>query len=179
MKGRLFLVWLVPLIAALVFAADQYTKFLVSSHLAIGEAWMPIESLAPFVVIRHVRNSGAAFGMFPQGGTLFLIIAVIVVCTIVWYYYRRALSAPLWVRLSLGLMLGGALGNMIDRIRFGYVVDFIDLGWWPVFNVADSSIVVGVTLLAIYMAFFQPKERAEQSSAVSTQQATVSAQQSE
>jgi signal peptidase II len=75
-------------------------------------------------------------------------------------------------------MLGGALGNMIDRIRFGFVVDFVDLGWWPVFNVADSSIVVGVTLLAIYMAFMQPKEAAE-ADAVTTPHSAVSTPPSE
>lgn len=178
MKGSRLLVWLVPVIAALVFAFDQYTKYLVSTNLAIGQAWMPIAALEPFVVVRHVRNSGAAFGMFPQGGSIFLAIAVVVVCAIAWYYYHRAHTAPLWVRLSLGLMLGGALGNMIDRIRFGFVVDFVDLGWWPVFNVADSSIVVGVTLLAIYMAFMQPKEAAE-ADAVTTPHSAVSTPPSE
>lgn len=158
MKGRIFLVWLVPLLAALVFVFDQLSKYWVSTNLKVGEAWMPISALEPFVVVRHVRNSGAAFGMFPAAGPLFLVIAVVVVLGIMGYYYQRAATAPLWVRISLGLMLGGALGNMIDRIRFGSVVDFIDLGWFPVFNVADSSIVVGVTMLAIYMGLLQPKE---------------------
>jgi signal peptidase II len=177
-KGRWLLIGLVPALAALVFAADQYTKYLVSTNLAIGQAWMPLAAFEPIVVIRHVRNSGAAFGMFPQGGLLFLLIAIVVVCAIAWYYYRRAHSAPLWVRLSLGLMLGGALGNLIDRIRFGFVVDFVDFGWWPVFNVADSSIVVGVTMLAFYMAFIQPKEVA-QDEAIRAQRATISTQHSE
>jgi signal peptidase II len=152
-------VWLVPLLAVVVFAADQLTKYWVSTELAIGQAWMPFALLEHIVVIRHVRNSGAAFGMFPAAGNIFLLIAVLVVLGIIRYYYSRAQTAALWVRLSLGLMLGGALGNMIDRFRFGFVVDFIDLGWWPVFNVADSSIVIGVTMLAFYMAFFQSRER--------------------
>jgi signal peptidase II len=155
------LFWLVPLLAVIVFLFDQVTKLWVSTQLAIGQAWIPLSALEPFIVIRHVRNSGAAFGMFPAAGNLFLVIAVVVVLGIVRYYYSRASTAPLWVRISLGLMLGGALGNMIDRFRFGYVVDFIDLGWWPVFNVADSSIVVGVTMLALYMAFLQPRETAK------------------
>ncbi|MEP7200765.1 MAG: signal peptidase II [Chloroflexota bacterium] len=166
MNGRKLLVWLVPLIALLVFVSDQLSKYLVSTNLAIGQAWMPIAALEPFVVVRHIRNSGAAFGMFPAAGNIFLVVAVIVTVGIVRYYFARAHTAPLWVRVSLGLMLGGALGNLLDRIRFGYVVDFVDLGWWPVFNVADSSIVVGVLLLAIYMAFMQPREqRAEPVSA--------------
>jgi signal peptidase II len=151
-------VWLVPLLAVVVFVVDQLTKYWVSTELAIGQAWMPVALLEHFVVIRHVRNSGAAFGMFPAAGNVFLLIAVLVVLGIVRYYYSRAHTASLWVRLSLGLMLGGALGNMIDRFRYGYVVDFIDLGWWPVFNVADSSIVIGVTMLAVYMAFLQSRE---------------------
>ena len=149
---------IVPFLAALVFAVDQLSKYWVSTELAIGQAWMPLSFVANFVVIRHVRNSGAAFGMFPAAGNIFLVVAVVVVLGIIRYYYTRAHTAPLWVRLSLGLMLGGALGNMIDRFRMGFVVDFIDLGWFPVFNVADSSIVVGVSMLAIYMAFFQAPE---------------------
>ncbi|MCA1555023.1 MAG: signal peptidase II, partial [Chloroflexi bacterium] len=94
------------------------------------------------------------------------------------YYFRRAHTAPLWVRISLGLMLGGALGNMIDRVRFGYVVDFIDLGWWPVFNVADSCVVIGVTMLAIYMAFWQPRQVARDH-AVGTQPSAIVPTQSE
>ncbi len=157
MKRDTLLVWLVPLIALFVFALDQLSKYWVSTALAVGQSWMPIRELEPFIRVTHVQNSGAAFGMFPAAGNLFLVVAVVVVLGIVRYYRSRLHSAPLWVRLSLGLMLGGALGNMLDRIRFGYVVDFIDLGWWPVFNVADSSIVVGVSMLAAYLAFFQPK----------------------
>lgn len=159
MNGKTILVWLVPLIALLAFVLDQLTKYWVSTQLAIGQAWMPIAVLEPFVVIRHVRNSGAAFGMFPAASNIFLLIAVIVVVGIARYYYARVHTASLWVRISLGLMLGGALGNMLDRIRFAYVVDFIDLGWWPVFNVADSCIVIGVFMLAVYMAFVQPREK--------------------
>ena len=157
MNRKTLAIWIVPLLAVAVFIVDQLTKYWVSTELAIGQAWMPLALLENVVVIRHVRNSGAAFGMFPAAGNLFLLVAVLVVLGIIRYYYSRAHAAP-WVRISLGLMLGGALGNMIDRFRFGFVVDFIDLGWWPVFNVADSSIVVGVTMLAVYMAFFQSRE---------------------
>ena len=158
MNRKTLAIWIVPLLAVAVFSVDQLTKYWVSTELAIGQAWMPLALLENVVVIRHVRNSGAAFGMFPAAGNLFLLVAVLVVLGIIRYYYSRAHTAAPWVRISLGLMLGGALGNMIDRFRFGFVVDFIDLGWWPVFNVADSSIVVGVTMLAVYMAFFQSRE---------------------
>ena len=158
MNRKTLAIWIVPLLAIVVFVADQLSKYLVSRELSIGQAWMPLTLLENLVVIRRVQNSGAAFGMFPAAGNLFLLVAVLVVLGIIRYYYSRAHTAALWVRISLGLMLGGALGNMIDRFRFGFVVDFIDLGWWPVFNVADSSIVVGVTMLAVYMAFFQSRE---------------------
>jgi signal peptidase II len=85
--------------------------------------------------------------MFPDQGNFFIIVAVLVVLAIVLYY--RYLPTGQWlVRLSLGLQLGGAMGNLLDRIRFGSVVDFVDIGFWPIFNVADVSIISGVAILA-------------------------------
>jgi len=154
--------WLVPALALLVFVLDQLTKYAVAMNLPLGRSWMPIEAIDVWLRVTHVQNSGAAFGMFREGGLLFLVVAIVVVLGILRYYVKNRHSTPLWMRICLGLMLGGALGNMLDRIRFGYVVDFIDFGykanWFPVFNVADSSIVIGVTLLAIYMSFLQPRE---------------------
>ena len=161
MNRKTLAIWIVPLLAIVVFVADQLTKYLVSTELSIGQAWMPLALLENVVVIRHVRNSGAAFGMFPAAGNLFLLVAVLVVLGIIRYYYSRAHSAALWVRISLGLMLGGALGNMIDRFRFGFVVDFIDLGWWPVFNLADASISVGVIVILLFQNVFFKKEEGQ------------------
>jgi len=144
--GRVFLVG----IALLVFAADRISKALVLRYLPVGHSWNPIPSLRRWVSITHVVNSGAAFGLFPDYGTLFVVIAVVVVVAIVAYY--RYLPTDRWlVRVSLGLQLGGALGNLLDRLRYGYVVDFIDFKIWPVFNLADSAIVVGVAILAYYL----------------------------
>jgi signal peptidase II len=85
--------------------------------------------------------------MFPDQGNFFIVIAVVVALTILLYY--RYLPTGEWlVRLSLGLQLGGALGNLLDRLRYGHVVDFVDIGFWPIFNVADVSIVSGVAILA-------------------------------
>lgn len=137
-------------IALLVFAADQVSKVLVLRNLPIGYSWNPIPFLRRWVSITHVVNSGAAFGLFPDRGTLFVVIAVVVVVAIVAYY--RYLPADRWpVRVSLGLQLGGALGNLLDRLHYGYVVDFIDFKIWPVFNLADSAIVIGVAILAYYL----------------------------
>jgi len=95
----------------------------------------------------HTTNSGAAFGIFPNQGSLFILIAVVVVLAIV--LYQRRLPAGGWlIRLTLGLQLGGAVGNLLDRLHYGYVIDFIDIGFWPIFNLADASIVMGVVILA-------------------------------
>ncbi|MBI4234569.1 MAG: signal peptidase II [Chloroflexi bacterium] len=137
-------------IFAIVLLADQLTKSLVESHLARGES-VPREGL---VRITHVTNTGSAFGLFPDQ-TLFLIIASFVGVGVLLLFYRtHTLPGPL-MGLSLGLQLGGAMGNLVDRVRLGYVVDFIDLGWWPVFNVADSSIVIGIILLGGMILFSQ------------------------
>ncbi len=98
----------------------------------------------------YISNTGAAFGMFPQLGTIFMVIAVIVVVGIV-IFHDHLPTENIWVRISLGLQLGGALGNLADRILRGYVVDFVDIGFWPIFNIADLSIVVGVAILAYHL----------------------------
>jgi signal peptidase II len=143
--------WLFLLaVAALVILADQATKAYVVAHLALYASWMPLHFLDPIFRFTHVHNTGAAFGIFPQGGSFFLVIAVIVASFIIYYY--RQLPAGAWlVRLALGLQLGGALGNVIDRVHRGYVIDFMHLEHWPIFNVADSCIVLGVVLLALEM----------------------------
>ena len=149
-------VWLLPAIALAEFALDQASKYSISTSLAFNESWNPIPELYPYIRLTHWRNSGSAFGMFPELGGAFLVVATAVTVGII--YYARSLNSdsPLLLRVSLGLMLGGALGNLIDRVRFGYVVDFVNLGWWPVFNFADSAIVIGVLLLAWHLSRAQP-----------------------
>jgi len=139
--------FLLPGTAALTLIADQLSKSFIRAHLRLGESWIPFPALGRWFAITHVTNTGAAFGLFPQMGLVFVAIAVVVVAAIVIYY--RHLPAEQWlVRVSLGLQLGGALGNLIDRLRYGHVTDFLDFKVWPVFNVADSAIVVGVAILA-------------------------------
>lgn len=141
--------WLLLIaVTGLVILADQITKRYVAAHLSPGESWMPLDAIEPVFRFTHVRNTGAAFGIFPGGSSVFLIIAVIVSGIIV-FYYRQLPHHAILLRLALGLQLGGALGNVIDRVRQGYVVDFLHVEYWPVFNVADSCIVVGVALLAL------------------------------
>jgi signal peptidase II len=134
-------------IAILVLALDQLTKAWVSASLPEGGWWSPLPGLWRVFRLTHITNSGAAFGIFPNQGNFFILIAIIVAMAIVLYY--RYLPTGNWlVRLSLGLQLGGAIGNLIDRLRYGHVVDFIDIGFWPIFNLADVSIVSGVVILA-------------------------------
>ena len=144
----LFRDWLLlaPLLG--VVALDQATKYVVKSNLDLHQAW-PAEG---FFRIAYRTNTGTAFGLFP-GQTVTLIFLSLFAIGFLFYFYRtRALSYPL-LRLAIGLQLGGAIGNLIDRVWLGAVVDFIDVGPWPTFNIADSSIVVGILILAVMLAF--------------------------
>jgi signal peptidase II len=151
-------------IAIVILLADQVTKALVLRYLPYQQPWNPIPSLYPLVTLTHVTNTGAAFGLFPNGGLVFTIVALVVVVAIL-VYYRYLPQHHGLVRLSLGLQLGGAIGNLIDRLRFGKVVDFIDFHFWPVFNVADSSIVIGVVILACYLIFLADNQAPESKTA--------------
>ena len=142
-------------VACVVLAVDQSVKALASAKLRDGRA---LDLLGGLVRLDYTWNTGAAFGVFRTGGLLFALVAATVSCGILIFYGRLAASS-LVVRAGLGLILGGALGNLVDRIRLGYVVDFIDLRWWPVFNLADSAIVVGVCLLVVHALFLQPEPR--------------------
>lgn len=140
-------------VAALVILLDQYTKFLVRENLPVGAVWMPLDWLAPYFRLVHIENTGAAFGMFPAGGQVFSVIAVVVSAVII--YYAARLPAGQWaLRTTLGLQLGGAIGNLIDRLVKGPVTDFFNVfSLWntPVFNVADLSITTGVLVLIVLM----------------------------
>lgn len=125
----------------LVVLADQLSKFIVKTNLHLYESW-PQEGIFR---ITHGLNTGTAFGLFPNQ-TLVLIIASLIAIGFLYYLYRTQVSTNN-LRLAIGMQLGGAIGNLTDRIRTGYVVDFIDVGWWPIFNLADSSIVIGMVLL--------------------------------
>lgn len=139
-------------VAVIVFIADQVTKYIVKTNLDLYESW-PREGL---LRITYGTNSGTAFGLFPDQ-TLVLIVTSFLAIGFIYYFYRsHAMPTPV-LRLAIGLQLGGAFGNLVDRIRLGSVVDFIDVGWWPIFNIADSSIVTGIGLLALVI-FIVPRE---------------------
>jgi signal peptidase II len=139
------------LIAGGVLLFDQATKSLVRGALAIGESWPSADWL---VKITHITNSGAAFGIL-QGQVMFLTItAFVAIGAILFYYLFPPLEHGI-LRVALGLQLGGAAGNLLDRVRFGEVTDFINFPRYPAFNVADSSIVIGLFLI---IGFFFLKE---------------------
>ncbi len=141
---------LLVVVAVVAWALDQVTKALVVQNLPLGQTWAPVPSLARFFTFTHTTNTGAAFGLFPDAGWIFVVIAIVVISAIL-FYYRHLPTEHRLVRVSLGLQLGGALGNLTDRLLRGSVVDFLDFKVWPVFNVADSCIVVGVAILAFYL----------------------------
>lgn len=144
--------WILLLTIVAVFAADQFTKFVIKGTLRLGESW-PAEGL---IRITHGANTGTAFGLLPNQ-TLFLIFASIIAIGFLVYFYRAyALPRPI-LRLAIGLQLGGAFGNLFDRVAFGAVTDFIDVGWWPIFNIADSSICVGMATLIVVLLLFDRK----------------------
>ena len=134
--------WLLVATLGTVLAVDQISKHLVRTYMELGDSW---PSTGVFR-LTHGTNTGSAFGLFPNQ-TLVLIVASVVAIGFLVYFYRAHAPPRRTLRLAIGLQLGGALGNLIDRVRDGEVVDFIDVGWWPIFNLADSSIVVGMALL--------------------------------
>jgi len=135
------------LAALLVLAADQLSKMWIRTYPE-GESLFE----AGFFRIIHVHNTGAAFGLFPDQSFLLTIVALVGVALLLLYalviYRRFPLLDNRLSKVALGLVLGGTVGNLIDRLRFGYVTDFIGVGSWPAFNIADSAIVVGVIIFA-------------------------------
>lgn len=154
--------WFLALIAGVVVLLDQLTKDLVRTHLEIGQTWMPWEWLAPYARFIHWQNTGVAFGMFQGMGPVFAVLAVVVSVGLVIYYPRLHQGSWL-VKLAMGLMLGGALGNLIDRLfHMGYVTDFISVGNFAVFNIADSGITVGTLVLVLGVYLLERKQKRQQ-----------------
>ena len=125
-----------------MFALDAVTKNLVAASVPFGTE---IPVVGHFVGITNVRNSGAAFGLVPAGAGVFLVASVLVSIALVVYVART--PTGLWAGMVLGLILGGTIGNGFDRLVYGFVTDFVNVHFWPVFNVADSAISIGVVLL--------------------------------
>lgn len=130
-----------------VFVLDQGIKWTVMRYMELGQSIPLINNV---LQLTYVQNPGAAFGMFPYRTAFFIVVTVLVVAGIA-LYYRKIPPGKKWLKAGLILQVGGAVGNLADRMRFGHVVDYLELPYWPVFNLADMAIVAGVGLLILEM----------------------------
>jgi signal peptidase II len=143
-------------LGAIVLAAvvaDQLTKHVVGSNLSLGEG---LHVVGPFS-IRHVQNSGIAFGLFSNATAAVILVTAIAVAWMLVYFARSGARHPV-LPVALGLVIGGSVSNLADRVRLGFVTDFLDVRYWPAFNLADSFIVIGVGILlaALLLAEREP-----------------------
>ena len=131
-------------VAAAAVAADQATKEIVASQLDFGEE---VQVAGPFS-LHHVQNSGIAFGLFQNSTAVVTLLTAVAVGWMIWYFARSGSRHPV-LPTALGLLIGGSVSNLTDRLRLGHVTDFLDFGWWPAFNLADTFICVGVAILLV------------------------------
>ena len=144
-------------LAAIVLAAlaaDQLTKQIVTGHLRLDEGH---HIVGPFW-IHHVQNSGIAFGLLSSATAAVIVLTGIAVSWMLFFFARSGARHPV-LPVALGLVIGGSLSNLLDRVRLGYVTDFLDLGYWPAFNLADSFIVIGVGILVTALVFAEREPR--------------------
>ena len=144
------------LVAGVVIGLDQLSKYLVRTNMVLNTS-VPEHGFFRFT---YGTNTGGVFGFFTNQTFLITVAAVIAVVVIL-LYSRHRMAHSMLMKVSLGMLLGGSIGNLIDRIRLGAVTDFIDIGAWPVFNLADSAIDIGVVLLIIYILFRMRKDSRE------------------
>jgi signal peptidase II len=145
-------------IALAAIVADQVTKHVVASNLFLGEG---LHVVGPFW-IRHVQNSGIAFGLFANATAAVIVLTGIAITWMLVYFARSGARHPV-LPIALGLVIGGSVSNLADRVRLGFVTDFLDLRYWPAFNLADSFIVIGVAILlgALLLAEREPRQARE------------------
>ena len=151
------------LVAVIIVTSDQLAKVWVRANVPLGGDWLPGQMawLMPYARVRFWYNSGAAFGLFANGNLVFMALAIIVAGAIL-YYFPRVSRKDWWLRLALMLQFSGAVGNLTDRIQFGHVTDFISVGNFAIFNIADASISVGVAvmILGVWINEMADKRRA-------------------
>lgn len=158
LSTQIKLIWPMLLSAALIIFLDQLTKSMIRRTVAISGTY---EVIRNYFEIHYAQNTGAAFGIFRGQNSIFIIVNIIAIGFIFAYY--RQFKEITWMRLALGILLGGALGNLIDRIFFQYVTDFIRVRWWfmrwrwwPSFNIADAAVCVGAGMLILGMLILRP-----------------------
>ena len=146
------------IVALIIVALDQLTKWLVVTNIPYGGSWSPWDWLTPYARFVHWSNTGVAFGMLQGMNPVFIGLAVLVSGAII-YYYQQVDRQDWLIRLALMMELGGAIGNLVDRIQYGHVVDFVSVGRFPVFNIADACITVGVVVLLIGVWVQEKREK--------------------
>ncbi|MBS3113838.1 signal peptidase II [Candidatus Woesearchaeota archaeon] len=134
-------------IALFIISVDQLTKFFIKINFQLNQ---PVPIISNILHLTYITNTGSAFGLF-KGLSIFFILFSIVVIIIVFYYLKRIKNNEKTLQFSVGLLLGGTVGNLIDRLFYGAVVDFIDFRIWPVFNIADSAVTISVVFLIILL----------------------------
>jgi len=147
------MLWLAPTAVLILF--DRLTKLWALNSLALGQ---PRPLIGNAIRLTRVHNIGGAFGIFPGSGTLFVVVSALIALVIIGLLLSRRLESWL-LRLGLSVVLAGAIGNLIDRVAYGYVLDFFELRGFPVFNLADSCVTVGAILIIIYVLFGGERDR--------------------
>ena len=146
---------LAALLFLLILVVDQCTKFVIQMQMIPGQSW---DVIAPVFSLTYVLNPGAAFGILEHQRFCFVFACVVLMALFLDFYPRLRRQSP-WLHYGCVIMLAGAVGNMLDRIRTGLVVDFFDFHFWPVFNVADIAIVLGVMSMAYAILFGKDEEK--------------------
>ena len=137
------------LIGMALVIIDQTIKYMVNTNMILGQSYPLIED---FLYITYVKNTGIAFGLF-KNNNIFMIILISIIILIVLYFYNKEKNKVFSLNIAITLLISGAVGNLVDRIYYGFIVDYIDFTFWPAFNLADSLIVIGSITLAVYLIF--------------------------
>lgn len=157
------------LIAVIIIILDQGSKYFVRTLIPLGTSWSPWPWLAPYARLIHWTNTGVAFGMFQGRSWLFAILAALVIAAII-YYFQQVPQQDKVLRFALAMELGGAFGNLLDRLfNGGEVTDFVSVGNFAVFNVADACITVGVLVLLLGVYIQDKREKAQKNLAETTE----------
>jgi len=128
---------------------DQIFKYMVNINMSLGQSYPLIKD---FLAITYVKNTGIAFGLF-KNNNLFMILVISLIIIILLYFYNKEKNKVFSLKIAITMLISGVVGNLIDRIYYGFIVDYIDFSFWPAFNLADSLIVIGSITLAVYLIF--------------------------
>jgi signal peptidase II len=175
MQRRIWPIWSYYVVAIAVFVIDYVSKKIISHTVAIDTGRIPV--LGDFFIITHIRNRGAAFGMLQEQRWFFLVITVAVVVGILWYLHRSYRTGSALLLFALSMILGGAVGNFLDRALYGEVVDFLQFNFghytFPIFNLADSGICIGVALVILDALLAMKQENKPHDNGENTQEQPI------